>query len=49
MSDGELRGERGHDGGDVGGRGRGGWEAEGEEVEGAAGGAARLGPRPDLL
>jgi hypothetical protein len=46
--DGELRGERGHDG-DGGGRGRGGQEAAGEEVEAAAGGSAGLGPRPDLL
>jgi hypothetical protein len=44
--DGELRGERGRDDGHGGGGGR---EAAGEEVEGAAGGAARLGPRPDLL
>jgi len=47
--DGELRGERWQDDGDGGGRWRGGREAAREEVEGAAGGAARLGPRPDLL
>lgn len=47
--DGELRGERGHDDGHGGRCCRGGREAAGEEMEGAAGGAARFGPRPDLL